>query len=251
MSTTCLNCGHHFTGNYCPNCGQKATVKRLTPALLLAEVLHFFTHFEKGFLFTTWSFLTKPGISSAHYISGKRIQFQSPVSYFLIWAGLYIILHDAIVNHFDYTLSGEVITQLDKSGEANRLLQHHFTLFIIPAVFCSALSTYYVLARPKFNFTELLALSLYGGGTYFMMIFISDIVLGMIFKVNVLIAPVFLWQSSISFLYNFWFSLDIFKRVRLRFFWLRLICSAALTAITGWIILFYLPIAWIYLTKHS
>ncbi|KAA9038378.1 DUF3667 domain-containing protein [Ginsengibacter hankyongi] len=250
MSTICLNCGHHFKGNYCPNCGQKATVERITATSLMADVLHVFTHLEKGFLFTTWSFLIKPGISSINYISGKRKQFQTPVSYFLIWTGLYIVLHDKIVNHFNYLLSGEVITQLDKSGEANRLLQKHFTLFIIPAVFACALSIYYVLARPKYNFTELLVLSLYGGGTYFMMLFLSDIVLGIICKVNVLNAPVFLWQTALSFLYNFWFSFDIFKRARLRLFWLRLICAAILVAITGWIILFYLPIAWLYLTKQ-
>lgn len=248
MLTICLNCGHSFKGNYCPNCGQKATIKRITATTLLADVLHFFTHIEKGFLFTSGSFLFKPGISSINYISGKRKNYQTPVSYFLIWTGLYIILHNAIVNYFNYQLTGEVITHLDTTGEANVLLQKHFTFFIIPAVLCSALSIYYLLAKPTYNFTELLTLTLYGGGSYFMMLFISDFILGILFKVNVLNTPVFLWQGALSFIYNFWFSYDVFKRIRLRLFWLRLICAAVLVAISGWIILFYLPIAWIYLT---
>jgi hypothetical protein len=250
MLTICLNCEHSFKGNFCPNCGQKATVKRITTTALLADVLHFFTHLEKGFLFTSWSFLTTPGISSINYISGKRKKYQTPVSYFLIWTGLYIILHNTVVNYFNYQLAGEVITQLDTSGQANILLRKHFTFFMIPAVLCTALSIYYILAKPKYNFTELLALTLYGGGTYFMMLFVSDFIVGVIFKVNVLITPVFLWQGALSFIYNFWFSYDIFKRMQLRLFWLRLICVAVIVAISGWVILFYLPIAWIYFTMH-
>jgi hypothetical protein len=250
MTTTCLNCNYSFKGKYCPNCGQKATVKRLTATALFADVIHFFTHFEKGFLFTTWGFFIKPGISSLNYISGKRKKYQTPVSYFLILTGLYILLHNAIVNHFHYQVSGEVITEIDKTGQANILLQKHFTLFIIPAVFCSALSTYFILAKSKYNFIELTALSLYDGGTYFMMLFLSDCFLGGIFKVNVLNTPVFLWQAIVSFLYNFWFSYDLFKRAQLRLFWLRLILSTLVVVISGWVILFYLPIAWKYFTGH-
>ncbi len=29
-ATDCLNCSTHFKGNYCPYCGQKATVAKLT-----------------------------------------------------------------------------------------------------------------------------------------------------------------------------------------------------------------------------
>jgi hypothetical protein len=249
MLTKCLNCEHSFKGNFCPNCGQDAHVERITGKALLGDIIHFFTHFEKGFLATSVSFLIRPGITSLHYLAGKRKKYQTPGSYFLIWTGLYIILHNTIVNHFNYELTGEVLTHLDQSGQANFMLRSHFTLFIIPAVFCSAFSVYFILAKPRYNFTELLALSLYGGGTYFMMLFISDLILGVIFKVNVLIAPVFLWQSTLSFIYNFWFSYDVFKGMKLKYFWLRLISAAVCVAITGWIILFYLPIVWIYVTK--
>ncbi|HEX5023929.1 MAG TPA: DUF3667 domain-containing protein [Agriterribacter sp.] len=225
-------------------------MQRLTATALFEDVLHFFTHLEKGFLFTTWSFVTKPGISSLHYISGKRKRYQTPVSYFLIWTGLYIILHNIIVNYFHYQLSGEVITQLDKSGQANMMLRKHFTLFIIPAVFCSALSLYFILAKPKYNFTEMVALGLYGGGTYFMMLFLSDFILGFIFTVNVLTTPVFLWQAALSFLFNLWLSYDVFKRAQLRLFWIRLVFSVSLVAISGWLILFYLPIVWEYFETH-
>ena len=78
MLTICLNCHHSFKGKFCPNCGQKARVGRLTASALLKDLIHFFTHLESGFVFTTWSFLIIPGTSSLNYIAGKRKEYQKP-----------------------------------------------------------------------------------------------------------------------------------------------------------------------------
>jgi Protein of unknown function (DUF3667) len=249
MSTSCLNCGHTFKGKFCPECGQSTDVGRISARVVIGDALHFFTHIEKGFLFTTRNYVVHPGISSIQYLAGQRKKYQKPVSYFLIWTGLYILLHNWIIHSYHYLLAGEVVTQMDMTGQANILLQKHFTLFILPALLSSALSVYYVLARPVYNFTEVLVISLFGGGTYFMMTFFSDFILGIIFKVNILNPPVFIWQTALSFGYNFWFSYDLFKRIGVRQLWLRLIISALLVAISGWIILFYLPVAWLYLME--
>jgi len=248
MSTTCLSCGQPFKGNYCPNCGQKASVKRLTVSVLLKEFFHFFTHLENGFLFTTWNFIIRPGISSLNYIAGKRKEYQPPVSYFLIWTGLYILIHNTIINHFHYELIREMVNQMNIKEQSNILFRQHFTLFILPVILLSALLLYYIMAKPRYNFIEILTLSLYGSGTYFMMSFFSDLILGFIFKVNVLTINVFLFQGILSSLYNFWFSFDFFRRLRLGFFWLRLIIVSILIAIGGWLIMFYLPMAWLYFT---
>ena len=246
MTVKCLNCGHIFKGKYCPNCGQKATVQRLTAAVLLKEILHFFTHLESGFLFTTWKFLVSPGITSLNYVEGKRKKYQKPVSYFLIWTGLYILVHNSIINYFHYQMTSETVAQLDIKEQSNILFRHHFTLFIIPVLLASALLLYLLLARPRFNFTELLTLCLFGAGTYFMMTFFSDLILGYIFNINTLSEKVFLWQGVLSSLYNIWFSFDVFKRIGLRFFWVRLIGVSILIAVTGWLIMIYLPMAWLY-----
>jgi Protein of unknown function (DUF3667) len=248
MTITCLNCGHHFKGNYCPECGQKASVKRLTAAVLLEEFLHFFTHLETGFLFTSWNFIVRPGISSLNFVAGKRKNYQKPVSYFLIWTGLFILIHNAIINYYHYHLTSEIVTQLNIREQSNIFFRQHFTFFIIPVILVSAILLYYIMARPGFNFIELLALCLYGAGSYFMMSFLSDFVLGVILKVNILAVNVFLWQAVLSSVYNFWFSYDVFKRLHLHLFWLRLLTVSILVAVSGWVLMFYLPMAWIYFT---
>jgi Protein of unknown function (DUF3667) len=244
---TCLQCGHHFKGKYCPNCGQKATVKRLTAAGLIEEVIHFFTHLESGFLFTASSFIIRPGISAIHYIEGKRKNFQKPVSYFLIWAGAYTLLHNAVINKFHFMLGREVVEGLKVAEQSNVLLRNHLSIFLLPVILVTAILVYFILARPRFNFTELLTISLFGVGTYFMMLFFSDIILGYIFHINVLDLRVFLWQTILSSIYNFWFSYDVFKRLKMPYFWPRMILVSILSPISGLLIMFYLPMLWIYL----
>jgi len=245
----CLNCGVSFAGNYCPNCGQKAGVKRLSAHVLLEEAVHFISHIEKEFFKTTWNFLVHPGISSLNFLSGKRKKYQKPVSYFLIWTGLYILIHVIIINHFDYKFSAVNFTPSDLREQANLLLRTHFTIFLIPILFVVALFEYFILAKPRFNFTEMITLCLYGGGTYFAMLFISDIVLGAIFKINIITAGVFYWQSILSSIYNLWFSLDLFKRVHIRHLVLRLIAVAIVVPLAGWALMDYLPLIWIYFGK--
>lgn len=69
MATTCLNCGTVLTDKYCPHCGQKATVDRITWHHVGEEITHFFTHIEYGFLRTTKELLTRPGVTQKNYLS--------------------------------------------------------------------------------------------------------------------------------------------------------------------------------------
>ena len=196
---------------------------------------------------TAWNFIVRPGKASMDFLKGKRKQFQKPVSYILILAGLYILSHNFIINHYNYhyNLFQKSISNLDFQEQSNILLRTHFTPFILIIILLSALIIYPILGRRSFNFIEILTLCLYGGGTYFLMLFVSDIILGVVFKVNIISMKVFLWQTTLSSIYNFWFSFDIFKRKYLKNLWLRLIVTAILISAMGWTVMNYLPQLWV------
>lgn len=183
-------------------------------------------------------------------LRAKEKNTKKPVSYFLIWTGAFFLVHNTIVNYCHYQMTGDIVSQMDASEQANILLRQHFIFFVFPVIIASTLLVYHILAKPWYNFIELLTLGLYGARTYFMMSLISDFMLWFIFNVNLLTAGVFLWQTILSSLYNFWFSFDFFKRFHLRLFWLRLISVSILVAFSGWIIMFYLPMLWLYFTMH-
>ena len=78
-SIICKNCGNLFTGKFCNNCGQKHSNQRLTFKLLLHDLVHAFTHLDKGFLFTIKEMALRPGHTIRDYIQGKRAGHANPL----------------------------------------------------------------------------------------------------------------------------------------------------------------------------
>ena len=56
----CKNCGTEFEGNYCNQCGQKATVGRLTWKSVWDNLLHGISHVDNSFVKTTRMLIVHP-----------------------------------------------------------------------------------------------------------------------------------------------------------------------------------------------
>ena len=79
---TCLNCGAHAPGNFCPQCGQKTHVHR-TLSAIGHDLMHGVLHLD-GKLWRTLPLLAfKPGQLTRRYIEGERASFVSPMAMFL------------------------------------------------------------------------------------------------------------------------------------------------------------------------
>lgn len=246
---TCLNCRTTFSGKYCPGCGQKADIKRLDTKALIEEFGHFISHIEHHFFRTTKEFIIRPGRNSLDFLKGKRKRYQKPVSFFLIWAAAYILVHNFIMTlfHFRSKNPGSVLPTLQES--ANEALRSNFTAFYLPALFISALVIYLVLAKPRFNFAEILTLSLFGAGCYNCILLISDIAAGALFRININTNTIFIYNAVVSCIYTFWFCFDLFNKIKLKNFWLRILINAILITGVGWVVFLYAPQAWVILTK--
>jgi len=95
LLTQCLNCGTRFKGNYCYQCGQKATVQKLTWKNLIEELVHFFTHAEHSFMYTTRKLIVNPAFIIKEYLDGKRVKVHKPITFLLIWAALLKLISEA------------------------------------------------------------------------------------------------------------------------------------------------------------
>jgi Protein of unknown function (DUF3667) len=241
----CINCGAEVSGKYCHECGQKALIKRLNTAALLEEVGHFITHVEKNFLHTTKEFIIRPGKNSLDYLKGKRKHYQKPVSFFLIWAGLYILFHNFVIKQFHYKATATLLTLQTQQEKASELMRGHFTLFFLPVILVSSVLIYFLLARPKFFYIETLALCLYGAGCFNALLIIVDIAAGVLLRINVNSSSIFIVQTFIAGSLNLWFCYDLFRRLHLHFFWGRLLLTSLFTSISGLAIFVYLPLLWV------
>lgn len=78
----CLNCGHEFTSNYCPKCGQEAD-----PSVSITDVIGgFFRQFgdlEQGFWPTFVGLTVRPGEVLKGYLGGLRKGLMGPGRYLL------------------------------------------------------------------------------------------------------------------------------------------------------------------------
>jgi hypothetical protein len=160
MSTICLNCSAPVDENYCPRCGQKVEVKRLTWHNLGEEILHFFTHVEKGFLKTTGQLIVYPGRLCKNYLDGKRKIYQKPVSFFLIWIAIYLFIwyladHFA---HFENRYTSDIIFWDASTVNFIQKYRSVVDILILPA---TAFVNWLILARPKLNYVEVLCISFY------------------------------------------------------------------------------------------
>jgi hypothetical protein len=91
----CINCGAEVQTPYCPACGQRTGVKRLTFRDTLADVWNNLSGFDGLFLRTVKDLSRRPGRVATAYITGVRILYFGPVGYFffmitllLLWTGL-------------------------------------------------------------------------------------------------------------------------------------------------------------------
>jgi hypothetical protein len=94
QAANCLNCGQSLEQqpNYCPACGQKTTVHRISFHELWHDVVHYFTHADKGVFHLFAQLAKRPGGVAKEYIEGKRSKYFKPLNFWLLVAGILVIV---------------------------------------------------------------------------------------------------------------------------------------------------------------
>ena len=70
-----------------------------------------------------------------------------------------------------------------------------------------------------------------------------------LFRDNIYTNIVFIYNAVVSCVYTFWFCFDLFNKIKLKNFWLRILINTILITAVGWIVFLYSPLAWVLLTK--
>ena len=167
----CKNCGEELHGMYCGHCGQKAEAGRITFLYIWHEIVHFFTHAEKGFLFTSWQMIKAPGRTAKNFIDGKRKNYQPPLSYFLIWNGIHLLLLYIVGSVFG---ENKVVNFAEYFGPAvkTKFAISHLNIVLTALLPFQALYIYLVLVYRLYNYFEALVAILYAIGTVLLFQFV-------------------------------------------------------------------------------
>ncbi len=91
----CQCCESDFTGNFCPQCGQKAGVGRITWRTLRQGFAMLWGMDSRSLPYTLWQLLLRPGYLIGDYISGRRQVSFPPIKMLAI-----VALFALIINNF-------------------------------------------------------------------------------------------------------------------------------------------------------
>ncbi|MEO5783353.1 MAG: DUF3667 domain-containing protein [Ginsengibacter sp.] len=212
----CLNCGTLITQNFCPKCGQKRDVGKLTWRSLLNEIFHFFSHIEKGFMYTSYRLLIRPDKLIGEYLEGKRKKYFKPLSLYLIWVTVHLLAYQLVTGwmHYENFRTGNFIVNGGETG--TYILQHTnlFGLLLLPILsFCLWL----IVSRPKLNYIENFVALIYAFAATEILIFCQIIITGLLFKTNFLTNNFFIQVQVVTFIWTFYFAVVFLKTKKIKF----------------------------------
>lgn len=230
MSTKCLNCRHVLSDKFCSHCGQRADVRRLNWKSLVEEIMHFYTHVEKGFFHTAWLLTIRPGIVAREYLDGKRKKYHKPIGFLLIWITIFSLFF-----HFSdhlFTLNKNVNSSIfsDAANYALNRFRSVVELCILPF---SALNVWLIIVRSKLNYIEVLTVFIYFISFLFILLTLQ-LTIALIFRVNIHTAY---FDLVTILIYSFWLifaGFSFYRQYEINHLILRMIISL----ITGIVIYF-------------
>lgn len=233
----CLNCGALLHDRYCPHCGQPSDTGRLSFSDLRHEVVHFFSHMEHGFLFTSLNMLLRPARVVTEYVSGKRKPYQPPISYFLIWVTLYVLLLYGVERAFG---ANRVVDYQQYFGPdiTTRLAISHLGLVLTAVMPFHALYLYLLITTRNYNYYESLVAVIYSLGTVILVQSLFVLVAVLVHMAGV--GPLGLNHSDpLKVLYISFFAVNMAQHFNPRYKWWRVLAFVVLAfgTFTVWRIL--------------
>lgn len=102
----CKNCNNEVNLNYCPNCGQAVSLKRINAHYILHEIEHVL-HFERGILYTIKELILNPGQNVRNYLTENRSRLVKPIIFIIVTSLIYSLcsslfhFEDGYVNYSD------------------------------------------------------------------------------------------------------------------------------------------------------
>jgi hypothetical protein len=169
---TCKNCGTTTEGNFCPACGQRTSVHKVTFKETFGDLARALSPVNGPLLITARNLIIRPGVILRNYLDGKRRTYYRPVSFFILTTVVYLIIRSVIgYDPFRDTSvvvqGGEVDETLLTEARSFMLTNINNLLFIF--VFTLALFLKLFFYR-RYSLAEFLAVSFYLLGIYTLLV---------------------------------------------------------------------------------
>lgn len=85
VENACKNCGLHYHGSFCPDCGQTSKTKRFTLHNALMMTLEVWGMGNRSMPRTLLELIVRPGYMIKDYLNGRRISYFPPVKMLFVF----------------------------------------------------------------------------------------------------------------------------------------------------------------------
>ncbi len=118
----CANCGHDVTTMYCPVCGQKSDVGRITWQTARQGVMLLWGMDNRSLPYTLWQLLWRPGYLIRDYLKGRRKVSFPPVKMLFI-----LVVFSLLIDHLVGVSTPEVPTAATApTSSISDFIEHFF-----------------------------------------------------------------------------------------------------------------------------
>jgi hypothetical protein len=215
----CKNCGKPLHDIFCSHCGQKANIERITFNYLWHEIFHFFSHIEKGFVFTSLKMIFEPGRTVRNFIDGKRRSYKPPISYFLIWTTIYILFLYWLEKVFGENVVIDYKNYFGPAATTKYAISHLSWVLTLVIPF-QALYLYLLVTRIKYNYFESMAATIYSLGTVILFQFIFAM-LALFIHFSISTSVDLRFSDSFKIIYLLWFIVNLIKTFPVKYKFIR------------------------------
>lgn len=94
---TCRNCGHTFTGNFCPRCGQTRGVYRFRLRHAPGNILRSLFRVDGKFGHTLIALLYRPGHLMRGFMQGRRAAYSMPLQTLFLLVAFYLLAVQLVI----------------------------------------------------------------------------------------------------------------------------------------------------------
>lgn len=158
---TCVICNTESEGDFCPTCGEKKGLPRITLASISSTLFTSFLQMDKGFLYNVKNLTIQPQKAVLSYIQGKRRYVFNPVSYAVLCVSFYLLVSsffsEEIITTFGENKVKNAKGMTKASFEAGKFLGRYVKYFWLLNIFY--LSFFTRLFFKKYNYFEHVAIN--------------------------------------------------------------------------------------------
>lgn len=178
MDTVCKNCDRKLVAEYayCPDCGQNTHLHRLSWHELGHELVHYFTHADKGIFQLVRDLAVQRGKVALQYVNGKRRKFFPPLNFFLIIAAISVIsaswkaddgpidvmkTYPRLAKIQDKERLAQITPIYERSIKVTRFTAKYANVMAMAALPISAFIYFLFYVRGRYNYVEHLVAGMY------------------------------------------------------------------------------------------